>query len=278
MTFDLSCFSRAIDNNQEEHYLFTAKYLTKLLKPLGEFYEREAVPQRTVFGFLPTAPSLKFKPLGLLGQIASSPCLLLLRNPSNRREIRQCIQKLFLWHDNLPFYVPDNETLPEEEWPCLWILTQSVPKALWDFDPKPLPPDWHQGVYFLAEGLKTAVVVLDQLPTTPETLWIRILGKGDLRQQAINELIALPTKNALRNEVLGVIKERLRSTIYLSEIDKELRNNLSPILDEWPKNLSQSIRDKITQQVSLEKWYEIPRDLQIGLVDEVFSQLNVKPN
>lgn len=35
-------------------------------------------------------------------------------------------------------------------------------------------------------------IAVHQLPKTPETLWLRLLGKGNVQQQAIQEVMALP--------------------------------------------------------------------------------------
>ena len=38
--------------------------------------------------------------------------------------------------------------------------------------------------------LKTGIIVIHQLPKTPETLWLRMLGKGGVQAQAIQEVAA----------------------------------------------------------------------------------------
>jgi hypothetical protein len=40
--------------------------------------------------------------------------------------------------------------------------------------------------------LRTAIVVIHQLPETSETLWLRLLGRGSVQEQALIELQALP--------------------------------------------------------------------------------------
>ncbi|MCU0518083.1 MAG: hypothetical protein MUC60_14715, partial [Oscillatoria sp. Prado101] len=52
------------------------------------------------------------------------------------------------------------------------------------------PDKWMSGVCFLPAYLKTAIVAIHQLPRTPETLWVRVLGKGNVQKQAIAELKA----------------------------------------------------------------------------------------
>jgi hypothetical protein len=53
--------------------------------------------------------------------------------------------------------------------------------------------------------LRTAIIAIHQLPAIPETLWLRMLGKGRVQQRAINELMALPVENPLRASSLGLL-------------------------------------------------------------------------
>ncbi|NJM65268.1 MAG: hypothetical protein HC851_06135 [Acaryochloris sp. RU_4_1] len=43
------------------------------------------------------------------------------------------------------------------------------------------------------------------LPCTPETLWLRILGKGVTRQQAIAELTSMPREDSQRSTTLALL-------------------------------------------------------------------------
>lgn len=72
-------------------------------------------------------------------------------------------------------------------------------KALVDsFNAIPDTENWMQGIYFFGESLRTAIVAIHQLPETPETLWLRILGKGGVQQRAISQLSALAADDPLR--------------------------------------------------------------------------------
>jgi len=69
--------------------------------------------------------------------------------------------------------------------PKLWILTTSTSQeflASFDFKPR---QSWCKGFYFfVGEAMNTGIVVLDELPETNETVWLRILGKGPTQQKA----------------------------------------------------------------------------------------------
>jgi len=48
--------------------------------------------------------------------------------------------------------------------------------------------EWGEGVYFL-----------------PDTLWLRLLGKGKTQQQAINEVIAFDNRDPRRSSILKLL-------------------------------------------------------------------------
>jgi hypothetical protein len=58
-----------------------------------------------------------------------------------------------------------------------------------------IDPTYGNGYYLLAKGRGTTVVAIAQLPTVPETLWLRLLGKGETQERAIAELLELPDRH-----------------------------------------------------------------------------------
>jgi hypothetical protein len=53
--------------------------------------------------------------------------------------------------------------------------------------------------------LTAALVVINQLPATADTLWLRLLGKGQTQHQAIAEVLALPRESPSRLLVLIIV-------------------------------------------------------------------------
>jgi hypothetical protein len=73
----------------------------------------------------------------------------------------------------------DNVPTQENNLPKLWILSPTVSEAILDgFQASLDERNWDTGVYFLGKHLKSAIIVIHQLPQTPETLWLRLIGKG----------------------------------------------------------------------------------------------------
>jgi len=219
------------------HDRFAKEYFQQVLGNLGEveisLEIRDEVRQVDVW-FVPAAsPESDPENLGLLGKMISSHCLIEpFRNQPSKTEIRNCMLKLFAFHGKLQRDARrESDSLTEDELPSLWILATSASAALLNsFGAKP-KPNWPQGVYCLDEALKTNIIVINQLPQTPETLWLRILGKGKTQERAINELIALPESAPKKSDILELLFS-LRITIEtqedLTEDDRELLMYLSP--------------------------------------------------
>jgi hypothetical protein len=58
---------------------------------------------------------------------------------------------------------------------------------------------------YITEIFKTAIVAIDELPETQETLWLRILGKGKTQERAIREVLALPAEHPRRSKILRLL-------------------------------------------------------------------------
>ena len=128
-----------------------------------------------------------------------------------------------------------SRNLPESELPKLWILTPTASVPLLSGFGASLKEDWLSGVYFLPEYLRTAIIALHQLPRTPETLWLRILGRGTVQKQAIDELEALPAAHPLRTTALELfyqLQETLGVNQNLETEDRELIMRLQPLFQQ----------------------------------------------
>ena len=75
------------------------------------------------------------------------------------------------------------------------------------------------GVYFSPPFWRTAIVVIHQLPVIPETLWLRMLGKGEVQKRAIEELKTLPENNSVRMRCLEFLYD-LQVTLAANQRDK----------------------------------------------------------
>lgn len=220
---------------------FTKDYLKELLSPLGEVETSRNIAgevREVDVWFAPGAKVTSAPELGLLGKLATTAAIFEpYRNAINLGDVRNCMSKLFDVFAFLERQARRNNTRIEEtELPQLWIISPTASESLLTGFAATLDIDkWGSGVYFLPAHLKTGIVVIHQLPPTPETLWLRILGKGRVQQQAINELAALPENDPLRIvvlELLSNLKTILEVSQNLAPEEQDLIMRLSPLYEQ----------------------------------------------
>ena len=226
------------------HDQFAKDYLSELLSPIGVVNPgREVaseVRQIDVY-FTPTTrkPDYRDK-LGLLGKMAETTALFEpFRNGVTVNEVQSCVSKLLAVKGEIERQSRRENTRPSEtELPKLWILTPTGSETLLNgFHAIPDEENWGKGIYFLGESWRTAIVVIHHLPKTPETLWLRILGRGEVQEKAIASLSAMPVDDPLRIVTLELVYQ-LQSSLArrqekeLEKEDKGLIMAVSPLFQE----------------------------------------------
>ncbi|NEP54302.1 MAG: hypothetical protein F6K65_38160, partial [Moorea sp. SIO3C2] len=124
--------------------------------------------------------------------------------------------------------------------PRLWILSPTASEEfLESFNAQADLVNYPRGMYFLGKSLYTAIVAIHQLPVTPETLWLRILGRGRVQQQAIEELKSLPNGSQHKDNILelvydmlAILQARIKQNQDLEKDDRELIMQLSQIYQQ----------------------------------------------
>ncbi len=130
-----------------------------------------------------------------------------------------------------------------------------------------------KGIYFLPDILQTAIIAIHQLPCTPETLWLRILGRGRVQKKAFQELEALPENNPWRAStlelvcnLLAILESRQRQQQELDLEEQELIMQLSPIyLQKLEEVTQQGIELGLQQGIERGLQQGIERGLQQGV-------------
>ncbi|MEG4838221.1 flagellar assembly protein H [Microcoleus sp. B9-D4] len=261
------------------HDLFAKEYLEELLSPLGTVNIGRDVTSEVreidVY-FTPSTAAIPeySETLGLLGKMASTTAIFEpFRNPANVSEICSCLGKLLDVRGELERkFRRENTRYDDAQLPKLWILMPTASKALVDsFNAIPDTENWMQGIYFLGESLRTAIVAIHQLPETPETLWLRILGKGGVQQRAISQLSALAADDPLRIIALELLY-RLQSNLVtdapqqLEPEERELIMAIAPLFQQQIQAAQQQAREEGLEQ-GLEEGLErgLERGLEQGL-------------
>ncbi|NJM00348.1 MAG: hypothetical protein HC924_16855 [Synechococcaceae cyanobacterium SM2_3_2] len=168
------------------HDRFAKSFLADLLEPLGQVEVSWEVTDETreIDVYFTPALNQDLQPLGLLGRMVTSPYLLEpFRNPVDRDGIRSCIAKQFVIYSELQRQAKSGDSPPQI--PFLWILTPTASQEiLTDCGGSLNLEGWMEGIYFLPQLLRTALVVIHQLPVRPVTLgygcWDEIECSGKL--------------------------------------------------------------------------------------------------
>ena len=256
------------------HDLFAKEFLEELLSPIGTVNIGRDVTSEVreidVYFTPSTAIPEYSETLGLLGKMASTTAIFEpFRNPANVSEICSCLGKLLDVRGELERkFRRENTRYDDAQLPKLWILMPTASKALVDsFNAIPDTENWMQGIYFFGESLRTAIVAIHQLPETPDTLWLRILGKGGVQQRAISQLSALAADDPLRIIALELLY-RLQSNLVtdapqeLEPEERELIMAIAPLFQQQIQAAQQQAREEGLEQ-GLERGLE--QGLEQGL-------------
>lgn len=223
------------------HDEFAKDYLEELLKNYGT-----VEPDKKVSGekkeidilFTPSAQqTYDLELLGVLGKFAEYPAILEpFRNAAPADEICDCIIKVLEVKAKLRREAKANNTkLDEEKIPKLWVLTPTASQTVLSGFNVNQKEGFPPGIYFLGDNLRSAIVAIHQLPKTIETLWLRLLGRGRVQEQAIEELQQLPPSNPFQQATLKLVynlRENLRANQNLEEDDQELIVRLQPLYEQ----------------------------------------------
>ena len=230
------------------HDQFAKDYLEELLSLFGEVKapRRVSGEMREIdVWFAPrTHPPANLNPLGLLGRLAQTPALFEpFRNAATATEIRNCMLKLFLLQGEcLREAKRQKKRLPEAQLPKLWILSPTASATILNSFRAKIEASWGEGIHFFGPGYRTALVAIHQLPQTPDTLWIRLLGRGRVQDRALDELAKLPSGHPLRSNTLRFLtnlQADLQAKKRLNTEEQNLMMKLSPLYVQWEKEAIQ---------------------------------------
>ncbi|AFZ42801.1 hypothetical protein PCC7418_0573 [Halothece sp. PCC 7418] len=194
------------------HDQFSKDSLEELLSSFGksEVDSKVASEVREIDFFFTPDPDKKdqLTALGFLGKMGLTSAIIEpYRNPINAQEVRKCLKKLLDLEASLQRrYRREQTPVSEQELPKLWILSPTISNSVLEaFGAKPDLNNWVEGFYFCAEGWRTVLVAIHQLPRTPDTLFLRIFGRSQVQMQAIEEVQQLPETNPFRDRILEIV-------------------------------------------------------------------------
>jgi hypothetical protein len=267
------------------------QYLEEFLTPLGKVERQYEVPGEAKYIDVWFVPSETDSPvaadLGILGRMVETAAVLEpFRNAPTRREVKTCLLKL-LWiqEDEERKAATAKRPLPETELPRLWILAATTTQPVIQAFKGEMTAGWLSGMYFLGDGLSTAIVAIDQLPEAEETLWMRVLGRDETQERAIREVIALPATHPRRDGILKLLAN-WKVRVDIGEIadfsGTEALMALSEAYLEWEQRveargieqgIAQGERTLILRQL-IRRVGELPESVRLRIEGLSIEQLN----
>jgi hypothetical protein len=186
------------------HDVFDKPHIEPLLEAVGEVFTSRKIAsevREVDLWFTPTADTDgDRRALGLLGKMLNRRAVFeAFRKAVSIDEIDNCLSNLNLLKEE-----SRREAKREKRrWllsdrPQLWILSPTVSSnTLAAFAAKPRR-GWEKGLYFLPPARPASLVAIHQLPETPRTLFLRLMGQGQVQARAIEELLALPDSHPFK--------------------------------------------------------------------------------
>jgi len=228
------------------HDKFAKDYFEVLLEPFGSVNSQKRVSAEEQYvdvWFEPAQEHLvELNKLGCLGRMATTPSMFEpYRNPVTPDQIRDCLLKLLLIKAEMKRQARREESsLFRESVSNLWILTPTASSKVLSGFNAVSNSDELEGFYTLGSSLNTHIIVIHQLPRLPETVWLRVLGRDRVQQEAIDELEALSAENPFRQrtlELLYTLQKSLKSKQEIESEDRELIMRLEPLYQQEKEKL-----------------------------------------
>jgi hypothetical protein len=222
--------------SQFPHDEFAKGLLEFLLAPFGKVEAAYTLSSETREIDVYFQPDSVPTNLGLLSQFAATAAAFeAFRNPVDLVEIRtSCLAKLYFLHGQIIREAKKQDVdVPETDLPMLWILTPTLVAHKLDGLGASLDLDtWCTGVYLAPKHYKMGIIVIHKLPVTPETMWLRLLGRDKVQAQAIDEVARLPVDSPERINALELfsnLKSNIEANQPVDQEEDDLVLRLSPI-------------------------------------------------
>jgi len=240
------------------HDNFAKDFLEELLSPLGKVeISREVTDEARQIDVLfspSSTPTFPPESIGLLAKLVTQTSSIeIFRNQPNLFQVLMCANKLYSYFAELNRQAKrENVSLDVESLGRLLIISTTVSQDLLDtFGATINPAIDCSGVYSFPKGWFGSIIAINKLPVTKETLWLRILGKGQIQRRAVDELLALPNTSEHKENTLRLIANWRIITIKqtnLIEEDQEIVMNLSTAYVEWEQKTLEQGRQEGEQR------------------------------
>jgi hypothetical protein len=124
------------------------------------------------------------------------------------------------------------------------MISPGRPRSLIAHTGMKLMDDWPSGFWHMDGQFRVHLIVVRDLPATPDTLLLRLLGNGERLERAMAELDELPQRSPLRQR-LAEVALAWRGKIFETSREKPM---MSPE--------TQALYDELKHQLRSEGWKE----------------------
>lgn len=174
---------------------------------------------------------------GLLGRMAERPTLFEpFHKPPDVEALRDCVHKQLAIHRRRRREARSAgpPPVPSPPFPRLWIISAGNPETViraYDFQRM---PDWPPGFLQRQEADALGLIVIPELPRTPETLILRLMGAGSIFDDALADLNRLPPDAWERQVAMPtVIVDHLKEIQNATEEVKESHMSTQSTYESW---------------------------------------------
>lgn len=180
--------------------------------------------------------------LGILGEIARGRVLFeLFRNPVTRAEMQSCVLKAIdLTAQERRRVRRDKQKQSKVVETALHLITPSMSKDIRATAELTLLKEDKPGIYRLASLWNTVVIIVDELGKDASTVWLRLLGRGGVQAQAVQDLLQMSFHEPLRDatfELLVAWQQSLPVTLPSAEGENDMLENWREIYARWKRKV-----------------------------------------
>jgi hypothetical protein len=179
--------------SRTKHDRLAKDVLELWLESLGTVHAGRRIPSESreadiVFREKPRRPAAR-RALGVLGRMAKGTVLIeVFRNPPGDDDVRACLAKLFdLRAAELRAARRKRLRSSKAPLPSLWIIAPALSEPMLARLGARAASRWPRGTFRMGEALRTHLVSCRDLPETPDTLCLRLLGRDAVRRRALDE-------------------------------------------------------------------------------------------
>jgi hypothetical protein len=178
--------------------------------------------------------------LGLLGRLARGVVLFeLFRNPLGTDELESCVLKVIdLKAQAARAARRAKRKRSSVVGPILCAVTPRMSSAFATTAEATRISEGKPGLYRLAPIWRTVLVVVNELPGGAATMWLRLLGRGAVQDQAVKELLDVSEREPLLEPTLELLvawQQSLPPPAKMSQDERELKMNLEQIYQRWER-------------------------------------------